>query len=129
MGMCMNSILYTDCSLTYSFLMTGHHIKHPKFNENHQHLFCVFRCPVWTKSWNLMAIRLNELHFSERKVVNRSNSTGTQQMGSLTLHSAQIHWCYLNYKTEQQQSETVKARFQFNYSDLCFKCPTASLTA
>jgi hypothetical protein len=24
MGMCLNSIVYTNCSLTHSFLMTGH---------------------------------------------------------------------------------------------------------
>jgi hypothetical protein len=36
-----------------------------------QNVFCVFRCPAWTKSWNLMTIVLNELHFSERELVNR----------------------------------------------------------
>lgn len=51
--------------------------------SNYQHLFHVFKCPVRTKTWNVMTIRLSEpgLHFSERKLVNRTNSTGT---GGLT---------------------------------------------
>ncbi len=41
-------------------------IKHTKFNKNSQNLFCVCRCHVWTKSWNLMTNGWNNLHFLER---------------------------------------------------------------
>lgn len=71
---------YPFTSNDWSFFYQEHHrCIQVKQNTNiYQNVFCVFRCPMCTKSWNLLTIRLSKQHFSERTLVDRSNSTGTQ---------------------------------------------------
>ncbi len=96
-GMCLNSILFTNCSLTHSSLMaflTWMTTSVYKFNKTHKiflkFLKLYFVCAdVWTKSWNLMTNRWNQLLFFKREgeFVNWSDLTEHNRRVKVALFS------------------------------------------